>query len=123
MNKIKLIAIFIIAFAVITTSFSCTSTNDVSSSIPKLCEKITSYGGNGSPGADIQLTAIYPEVPTQLAVYQITTNVDDAWALHKAQMFGLENDQVPLIGDKRQVYSYANNEIVLEIYLDGRIRL
>jgi hypothetical protein len=79
-------------------------------------------GGYGNPDADIQLDAVFADFPEQMVVYQVK-QVDDARAQYIAGLFGLENDPVPLIGAERRVYSYADDEQVLEINFDGRLRL
>jgi hypothetical protein len=137
MRRISLIIVFLTLLALAGVLSSCQSAenpavsspsvepavslNDVSSLIPKSAQSV-STSGSGSPDADIQLTAPFPVVPASLVVYQIT-GVDDTRALNIAKSFGLENSPVPLKGGKRQVYSYAAHGEVLEINLDGHLRL
>jgi hypothetical protein len=137
MKKIVWIVILLILPLAAGSVFSCVSSGqstnpsqsstltqplqDVSSLMPEMFENVM-QGGYGNPDADIQLDAVFADFPEQIVVYQVK-QVNDARAQYIASLFGLENDPVPLIGGERQVYSYADDEQVLEIDLDGRFRL
>jgi hypothetical protein len=93
---------------------------NVSSLVPKLYQNVVS-NGYGSPNTDVQLNTEFPKVPEQLVVYQIT-KVDDAHAYNIAKLFGLENNQLSSsTAGERNLYGYANDEVALEIYLNGSL--
>jgi len=94
---------------------------DVSSSMPEMFKNVMG-GGYGSAEAVVQINAPFPDIPGTLVVYQVK-KVDDARAQDIARVFGLEDHPVLLKGGERQVYSYANDEQVLEINFDGHFRL
>jgi hypothetical protein len=123
MNKIRVLCFLLLMIVTISFIGACSSQSlsDVSSIVPKLYQD-TQSSGYGSADTDIQLDTTFPKAPDQMKVY-IITKVDDQRAFDIAKQFGMENDPVPLIGDERMVYSFANNEEILEINLDGSMHL
>jgi hypothetical protein len=94
---------------------------DVSPLMPEMFQNVMG-GGYGSADAVVQINAPFPDIPGSMVVYQVK-KVDDARAQDIARLFGLEDHPVPLRGGERQVYSYADDEQVLEINFDGQFRL
>jgi hypothetical protein len=136
MKRIISLLMLLIMSVTLTTSVSCfpptissslspTQTShvlkDVTGSMPKIFQNLIA-SGTGSFNADIQLNADLPIVPDQLTVYQIP-KIDNQYALNTAKLFGLENNPVPLIGGERKVFSYSNDQEILEVNFDGSFHL
>ena len=129
MKKFKLIAFLIGIVSSSTLIFSLCiscSPNQDTLSLPLVFEDISGADIIGTESLDITLNTELPIIPDSLIVYRnIMPNVDYKYATNLAQQFGFNTvtDVVPLIGDTRLVYSYQNEDEVLEIYLNGNIKL
>lgn len=136
MKRFKIFFIFFSFLAILSFSFSCSSTNietnitssppqDVTGSLPLAFQGMTS-GGMGNPDAEIKLDTTLPEGVSQIMVYRIE-KIGDSEALAIAENFGLENNPIPFNPSspnaKRAVYSYTDNNKTLEVYPIGRFIL
>jgi len=93
--------------------------------LPSPFEGITQFGVRNVPEHDVILEASMPSVPKELMVYRVLKpDVDEKFASRIADNFGFNGELVPTkSGEPRMAYVFTNDTHILEVELDGSIRL
>ncbi len=137
MNNYKIFIIILLLLSVI--SLTVTACNSLSNkpyqpstgsnsaktvklvSVPAVFQGFSTAGMYKSQPTEVELDTELTESPEQLMSYRNITNVTDDAARNIARKLGLSNE-LPLNGNKRTVYTFTEDNQLLEIHLDGYMR-